>query len=103
MKRFYLVMAIAGFLITYGLGVLFVMLHGWNIGLFWDWSVGNPAGGSVVADATLSLFVFWVFVYQESKRLGMERWWLYIAATFVLGLIAPFGLFLYQREKYLKT
>jgi hypothetical protein len=101
MRYFYLAMAIAGFLLTYGLGVAFVILHGWNAGLFWDWSVGNPAGASVVADATLSLFVFWVFVYRESRRLGMKRWWLYVAATFIFGLIAPFGAFLYQRESYL--
>jgi hypothetical protein len=97
--KFYLGMAILGFLLTYGLGAVFVVLHGWNVGLFWDWSIGNPAGASVVADATLSVFVFWTFVYRESKRLGIERWWLYILATLALGLIAPLGLFLYQREK----
>jgi hypothetical protein len=103
MKYFYLSMAIAGFFLTYGLGVAFVMLHGWNIGLFWNWSIGNPAGASVVADATLSTFVFWAFVYRESQRIGMKRWWAYVLATFILGLIAPLGIYLYQREKQLEA
>jgi len=103
MKPYYLGMAIAGFFLTYGLGVVFVILHGWNVGLFWNWSIGNPAGASVVADATLSIFVFWAFVYKESRRVGMQHWWAYVAATFVLGLITPLGIFLYQREKYLET
>src|SRR5438270_3289716 len=101
MRYYYLGMAVAGFLLTFGLGVVFVLLHGWNVGLFWDWSIGNPAGASVVADATLSVFVFWVFLYNESRRLGMKRWGLYVIATFIFGLIAPLGVFLYQREKYL--
>ncbi|HYH36283.1 MAG TPA: DUF2834 domain-containing protein [Candidatus Saccharimonadales bacterium] len=95
-------MAIAGFFLTYGLGVAFVILYGWDIKRFWDWSIGNAAGASVVADATLSVFVFWVFVYRESRRLGMERWWAYVASTFVFGLISPLGVFLYHREKYLR-
>jgi hypothetical protein len=102
LKHLYLALAIAGLFLTYGLGVVFVVLHGWNVGLFWDWSIGNPAGASVVADATLSVFVFWIFAYKESKRLGMPRWWGYVLATFIFGLIAPLGFYLYKRENYLK-
>ena len=103
MKRAYLALAVLGVLITYGLGAVFVALHGWNVGLFWDWSIGNPAGASVVADATLSVFVFWIFVYRECKRLNMPYWWGYVAANFVFGLIAPLGVFLYNREKHLSN
>jgi F0F1-type ATP synthase membrane subunit a len=102
-KYFYLGMAVLGFILTYGMGALFVALHGWNVGMLWDWSAGNPAGASVTLDATLSTFVFWVFVYYESKRLGMARWWAYILATFIFGLITPFGIFLFVREDYLKN
>jgi peptidoglycan biosynthesis protein MviN/MurJ (putative lipid II flippase) len=102
MKRFYLGMAVAGFVLTYGLGLAFFWRYGWNIGLFWDWSIGNLAGASVVADATLSTFVFWVFAYREGRRIDMERWWLYVVATFIFGLIAPLGMFLYHREKHLE-
>jgi hypothetical protein len=101
-KIFYLALAITGFFLTYGLGVYFVLQHGWDVGLFWDWSIGNPAGASVVADATLSVIIFWVFVYRESQRLKMARWWLYVMATFVFGLISPLGVFLYQRESHLE-
>jgi len=101
MRYFYLAMAIGGFFLTYGLGVVFVILYGWDIKRFWDWSAGNVAGASVVVDATLSVFVFWVFAYKESKRLSMKYWWAYVISTFVLGLITPLGLFLYQREKHL--
>jgi uncharacterized protein DUF2834 len=101
MKRAYLTLAILGFVVTYGLGAAFVVLHGWNVGLFWDWSIGNPAGASVVADASLSVFVFWVFVYKECKRLNMPYWWAYLAANFVFGLVTPLGVFLYNREKQL--
>lgn len=102
MRQLYLVLAIVGFLVTYGLAILFFSKYGWDFGMFWDRSIGNTAGASVVADATLSAIVFWIFVYRESRLLGMPRWWLYVLATFVFGLIVPFGLFLYFREPYLK-
>jgi Terpene cyclase DEP1 len=103
MRKFYLGMAVIGFLITYGLGIAFFIRYGWRVGQFWDWSAGNLAGASVVADATLSTFVFWAFVYLESKRLKIKRWWAYIFATLLLGLIAPLGAFLYHREKILDS
>jgi Terpene cyclase DEP1 len=102
MRRFYLLMALLGFFITYGLGIAFLLKYGFNIKQGWDWSAGNLIGASVVADATLSIFVFWAFVYQESKRIGVKRWWAYVIATLVLGLITPMGIFLYNRERILE-
>jgi hypothetical protein len=101
MRRFYLFMALSGFFITYGLGMAFFIKYGFNIKQGWDWSAGNLMGASVVADATLSILVFWAFVYKESKRIGINRWWAYVLSTFVLGLITPLGIFLYHREKIL--
>jgi uncharacterized membrane protein len=102
MKYLYLGLAIAGFFLTYGLGAVFVVLHGWDISLFWDRSIGNTAAASAIADATLSVFLFWAFVYAEARRLKMRRWGLYILATFIFGLITPWGIFLYNRESYIK-
>lgn len=103
MKYFYLILAIAGFFITYGLGVAFVILHGWNFDLFVSRSIGNTAAASAIADVTLATFVFWIFVYKECKRLNMSKWWVYVFATFIFGLITPFGIFLYVRENYLEN
>jgi hypothetical protein len=102
MKAFYLTLAILGAFLTYGLGVAFVMLHGWDLDFFVDDSIGNTAAGSAIADLTLSCVVFWVFVVREGRRLGMRHLWAYIAGTFIFGLISPLGVFLYQRERQLE-
>lgn len=102
MRNFYLVMAVLGFFLTYGFGAAFVVLHGWDFGLFVDDTLGSTAAMSAIIDVTLATFVFWVCAVREGRRLRMTRPWAYVAATFVFGLITPLGIFLYNREKYLE-
>lgn len=101
-RYWYLVLAILGLFLTYGLGAAFVVLHGWNFDLFVSRSIGNTAAASAIADVTLATFAFWIFVYRESKRLGMKRWWVYVLSTFVFGLVTPLGVYLFVRDEHLK-
>ncbi len=54
------------------------------------------------ADLLVSILVFWVFVYMESKRIDLKNWWLFLPAT-LIGLSFAFPLFLYFRESHLEN
>jgi hypothetical protein len=54
------------------------------------------------ADLLVSVLVFWVFVYFESKQINLKNWWIFLPAT-LIGLSFAFPLFLYVRESHLEN
>jgi hypothetical protein len=44
-----------------------------------------------------------IWMYFESKRVGMKSYWMYVVLTLLFGLAGLLPLFLYKREGYLKT
>jgi hypothetical protein len=46
----------------------------------------------------ISLLVFWVWSYTDSRARGVRRWWLVIPASFAVGLSLTLPLYLYLRE-----
>ncbi len=53
------------------------------------------------ADLLVSVLVFWVFVYMESKRINLKNWWIFLPAT-LIGLSFAFPLCLCFRESHLE-
>jgi hypothetical protein len=53
-------------------------------------------------DLTVSVIVFWIYVFIEANRLQMKNPWLYLLATLLVGLSFALPLFLYFRERKLE-
>lgn len=66
------------------------------LGLF-----STDMSAAFTADLLLSIMIFWIFVYFESRRIGLKDWWLFVAATAV-GLMFALPLFLYFRERQME-
>jgi hypothetical protein len=54
-------------------------------------------------DLTVSVIVFWIYVFMEANRLQMKNPWLYLLATLLVGLSFALPLFLYFRERRLEA
>ena len=57
----------------------------------------------VAMDLTVSVIVFWIYVFIESNKLQMKNPWLYWLATLLVGMSFALPLFLYYRERQLET
>jgi hypothetical protein len=98
MKRLYLILAIAGFILPYYFFISFLTANGLNLSLLIGQLFATPISTFFVVDLLITALVFWVFLYQEARRRQMKRWWVYLVATLLVGPSFALPLFLYFRE-----
>lgn len=65
---------------------------------FFKTAESSLPGKSYGADLLVVVLTFFVFLYFESKRLKIKRWWLLIPLSFLVAVAFTFPLFLYIRE-----
>jgi hypothetical protein len=97
MKRTYLILAVAGFVLPYYFLVVFLATYSLNLPLLIQQLFGTPISTFFAVDLIITAIVFWVFLYQEARRLQMSRWWMYVVATLLVGPSFALPLFLYFR------
>ncbi len=103
MKWLYLILAAAGLVVPYYFLIVFVTVNGFNVALLVQQLFGTPISTFFAVDLIITAIVFWVFVYREARRWHMRRWWMYMAATLLVGPSFALPLFLFFREKRLAT
>jgi hypothetical protein len=64
---------------------------------------GNRIAAAFVLDLLCVVLAALIWMYFESKRVGMKSYWMYFVLTLLFGLAGLLPLFLYKREGYLKT
>lgn len=108
MKNVYAFLAIVGF-ITPNILVGIESFETGNILLWLDPAAtmngmfGNRIAAAFVLDLLCVVLAALIWMYFESKRLGMKSYWMYVVLTLLFGLAGPLPLFLYKRESYLKA
>jgi hypothetical protein len=98
MKRLYLVLAILGFSIPYYFFLSFLLQNGLNLPLLLEQLFATPISTFFAVDLLITGVVFLIFSYFEARRMRIPRWWIYPAATLLVGPSFSFPLFLYVRE-----
>jgi hypothetical protein len=98
MKRLYLALALAGFILPYYFFISFLAANGLNLSLLIEQLFGTPISAFFAVDLLITTVVFWVFLYREAGRLHMKRVWAYVAATLLIGPSFALPLFLHFRE-----
>jgi len=99
----YAALAAAGFL-----GTLFFNLRfareagGFGVGAFLAGGYANPAAGSLTTDLLVAFATFLAWSFAEARRLGMRRWWVYLAMSFLVAFAVAFPLFLLARDRRLE-
>jgi hypothetical protein len=102
-KNIYLVLAVIGFLAPYYFFLQLPVQDGFNLPLLLQPLFANNFMKGVAMDLTVSVMVFWFFLFAEANRLDMKNSWLYVLATLLVGLSFALPLFLYFRERKLQA
>lgn len=99
----YAALAVAGFFGTLVFNLQFAReAGGFDVRAFVAGGYANPAAGSLTTDLLVALASFLVWSYTEARRLAMQRWWVYVAVTFLVAFAVAFPLFLLARDRRLE-
>ena len=101
-RTLYAVLCVLGAALPYWQFVPWLLEHHFAWRLFLDQLFANRISAFFALDVFVSAVVLIVFVLRESRRLVMERAWLPIAATLLVGVSLGLPLFLYLREARLQ-
>jgi hypothetical protein len=102
-KNIYLVLAIIGFIAPYYFFVQVPPESALDLPALIQPLFANNFMRGLAMDLTVSVIVFWVFVFIESNNLQMKNPWIYLLATLLVGLSFALPLFLYFRQRKLET
>ena len=102
-KHIYLALSIIGFVASSYFVIKFYTEGNIALSVALSQITSNAMGGLLAADFTISIIAAWIFIFNESKRLGMKYWWAYILLTCVIGFCFALPLFLYFRERQIES
>ena len=102
LKHAYLLMTIPGALLPCALLAGYFQQVGVDVPLFLQTIfTANLASAAAAADLFISGAVFFLFVFAEGRKRGMQHLWLYIPLGIAAGISCALPLFLYNRERAL--
>jgi hypothetical protein len=98
MRRLYAILAAIGLILPYATFGWFLSVYGFNLPLIFSQLFGNQVLLAFAVDLTISIVVFWIYLYRECRRYQIGYWWLFVLASIVIGLSFALPAFLYVRE-----
>jgi hypothetical protein len=98
LKKLYLLLAIAGFVLPYYFFVSFLVENGPDLPLLLDQLFASHISTFFAVDLIMTALVFLLFSYRETQRIQLKNWWVYAVATLVVGPSSALPWFLYVRE-----
>lgn len=102
LRWFYLGAMVAGTLLPLSQFLPWLSEHGLDIPLFISELFSTRIGGFFGWDVIISALVLIPFILIEGKRLAMERLWMPVVGTFLVGVSCGLPMFLYLREMRLE-
>jgi hypothetical protein len=99
MKNIYLALAVIGFIVPYYFFLQLPAEGGFNLPALLQPFFANNFMKGAAMDLTISVIVFWIYMFTEASKLQMRHPWVYLLATLLVGLSFALPLFLYFRER----
>lgn len=101
----YLLLAIAGIVLTWYYNLQFISESGGSFKLseFIAQGASNAASKSLTWDLTIACIAGLCWIYFESKRLELGYFWVYIILAFGIAYAFAFPLFLFVRQGKLEA
>jgi hypothetical protein len=94
-----LLLAVAGFIVPNVMLGVFFAEHGLDIGLYFEnWFETLPSS-QLVVDLVIAFVALAVWAAWDGPRNGVDRWWVVIPASLLVGVCFALPLYLYMREK----
>ncbi|AOT08112.1 DUF2834 domain-containing protein [Pseudoalteromonas luteoviolacea] len=102
MKYIYGVLCILGTILPYSVFLPWLAESGPNVFLLYTQISTNPLSSVAWLDVIVSAFVLVTFIIYEGRQLKINRLWLPILSTFIVGVSLGLPLFLLMRELHLE-
>ena len=104
-RIFYLSLTLAGLIIPWYYNLQFMDQSGgaFSIAEFIAASSSNAASQSLSSDLAIACIAGLLWIFFESRRLGLRFFWIYIVLTFSVAFSFAFPLFLFIRQGKLET
>ncbi len=101
----YLALALAGLIMTWYYNLQFIDESGghFDLGTFMAAGASNSAAKSLTWDLTIACLAGLLWIYFESKRIGLRYFWIFILLAFGVAFAFAFPLFLFIREGKLES
>jgi len=103
MQSLYLIFAVLGTVLPLRFLIPFLINHGLNLQLLFQQLFQNNISAFFGVDVIVSSFVLWIFVFSEGRRRQMKQLWLYVICNLLVGVSLALPLFLFVRERKLRT
>jgi Terpene cyclase DEP1 len=101
-ERLLLFLAVAGFVVPNVFVGAFLIDEGFELGSYFSlWTASIPST-QLLVDLVIASLAFFAWAAVEGPRAGIERWWVCIPATLLVGLCFGLPLFLWMRERALR-
>jgi hypothetical protein len=94
-----LFLAVAGFVVPNVMVGVFLADHGLDLGLYFEnWFETLPSS-QLVVDLVIAFLAFAAWASWDGPRNGVDRWWVVIPASLLVGVCFAVPLYLFMRER----
>ena len=94
-----LLLTVAGFIVPNVMLAIFIADHGLDISLYLEnWFETLPSS-QLVVDLVIAFLALVVWAALDGPRNRVDRWWLVIPASLLVGVCFALPLYLYMRER----
>lgn len=98
-ERLLFALTVVGFVVPNVFVVVFLAREGFDIGGYFElWTASLPST-QLLVDLAIAAAAFFVWAAVEGRRAGVERWWVCIPASLLVGLCFGLPLFFLMRER----
>ena len=100
----YLGLAVIGGFATWYFNIQFILQSGGSFGIidFINGGMANAASSSLTVDVFIAATAGFTWIIVESKKIGMQKPWLYVVLGCFIAFAFAFPLFLFMRERHLQ-
>ena len=92
-------LTVVGFVVPNAMVGIFIADHGLDVGLYLDsWFETLPAA-QLVVDLVIAFCAFFAWTAWDGQRCGVERWWVVMPASLLVGVCFAVPLYLFMRER----
>ncbi|HYH58929.1 MAG TPA: DUF2834 domain-containing protein [Thermoleophilaceae bacterium] len=96
-------LAVIGFVVPNVMLGIFIAEHGVDLELYLDNWFATLASSQLVVDLVIAFWAFAIWASFDGPRSGVDRWWVVIPASLLVGVCFAVPLYLYMRERQLST
>ncbi|MEM1125244.1 MAG: DUF2834 domain-containing protein [Bacteroidota bacterium] len=101
-RTHYLVLAILGTLLPYGLWAHFLVTNDFSVSAVVE-TLMNPLALALLAELVVASVVFWIYMARQAAKYDIPHLWMFITLNIVVGLSCAWPLFMYVRRGRINT